>query len=87
MEVGKNVARVRVSPYSKGTLFACGGKETDLAVWDAEKKAALFKAKNVSWERFFFSFCSLAVHRLIANDSGNPGSTQHAGHGGCGGDR
>ena len=46
LDVGKDVCRMRKSPFSE--LFATGGRENDLKVWDlAEPEQPVFVAKNV----------------------------------------
>ncbi len=32
-------------------MLACGGRENDLAVWDIEKQATVFSAKNVKHDK------------------------------------
>jgi ribosome biogenesis protein NSA1 len=45
LEAGGEVSRMRLSPVSG--LFATGGRENDLCLWDVERRACLFRAKNV----------------------------------------
>ena len=47
MKVGKDVQCLAVDP-SNPSRFVVGGKEQLLTLWDVEKEAAVFRARNVS---------------------------------------
>ena len=47
LQLSKPITRMKFAPPAFDNLFALGGRENDLQIWDLNQKKCIWKAKNV----------------------------------------